>query len=272
MAGSAGERVVTFCADDLGASPGVNEGILAACDEGPIRRASVLATGRALAEAARAAADREDRLEIGFHFSLTAGPALTRAGRSLGSTPGGLLRRALLGGLDREKARAELEAQWERLGEAGFTPTYLDGHHHVHLLPGLAEAAADFARDKGLRRIRLVGEPLVLPPRRRLLARLLLNRLSRRAAPLFTAAGLPVKERSLGLGLWQVPSFRTALVRLVRTLPPGRWEIFTHPRRVDGEFARLDPQAGRGGDPGPGELAALTDPSLAGELGEAFPR
>ncbi len=260
-------REVVFCADDLGASRGVNQGILEAYFHGPVRRASVLAVGFALEDAARAVRTAPD-LEVGLHFSLSLGRPLSPGGKTLAGEKGfflpleKILVRSLLGFLDPGAVREEMEAQWEALLRAGLSPTYLDGHQHVHLFPGVREALDGFLADHKVGRVRLLGEALHFPPRRRLLPRLLLARFSRRAAPALRARGVLREERAIGLCLWQAPDLEETLKTLLSGIPPGRWEVFTHPRRPDGDFETLDPESRKGPDPGRRELALLTDPGF----------
>ncbi len=260
-------RKILFCADDFGASRGVNQGILEAYSQGPVRRASALAVGFALDEAAELAGKAPD-LEVGLHFSLTLGRPLSQGGRNLAGKDGAfppverLLARSLSGRIDPAGVREELEAQWEALLEAGLTPTYLDGHQHVHLFPRVFEAVLGFLEDHPVGRVRILGEPLFLPPRRRLSARFILGRFSRRAARRLERAGRPVREKTLGLCLWQAHPLEGALQTLLSGIPPGKWEVFTHPRYPDPDFEKLDPESRKGPDPGLAELRVLTGRSF----------
>ena len=58
-----------------------------------------------------------------------------------------LLALSLSGRLDRREVAAELERQVDRFEAAmGRPPDFLDGHHHVHQLPGVRGAVLDLAR------------------------------------------------------------------------------------------------------------------------------
>jgi len=257
-------REVLFCADDLGASRGVNQGILEAYLRGPVRRASVLAVGFALEDAVEVARKAPD-LEVGLHFSLSLGRPLSPGGKILAGKNGffpplnKVLARSLMGHIDPGAVREEMEAQWEALLRAGLSPTYLDGHHHVHLFPGVREALEGFLADHPVGRVRLLGEAIHFPPRRRLLPRFLMALFSRKAAPALRAKGVLREERALGLCLWQAQDLEGALKTLLSRVPPGKWEVFTHPRYLDEDFERLDPASRKGPDPGRRELALLTN-------------
>jgi len=50
----------------------------------------------------------------------------------------------------------EVEKEWEaqigKIRAAGIEPTHLDGHKHVHMLPGLFEIALRLAKRHGIGR------------------------------------------------------------------------------------------------------------------------
>jgi predicted glycoside hydrolase/deacetylase ChbG (UPF0249 family) len=50
----------------------------------------------------------------------------------------------LSGQLDRAEVAAEIERQLERFEEeVGFPPDFVDGHHHVHIFPGIRRVVLD---------------------------------------------------------------------------------------------------------------------------------
>ncbi|PYT53452.1 MAG: molybdopterin converting factor [Acidobacteria bacterium] len=150
-------------ADDLGWTEGVNRGIVEAFHGGIVTSTSLLANGAAFAggvDAARSAPG----LGIGVHLNLSDGPPVAdrKTVRSLlngdGKFAGGpeslLLRRARRG-----IALAEVETEWDaqirKIRDAGIAPTHLDGHKHVHMLPGLFEIALRLAKRHGIAAIRV---------------------------------------------------------------------------------------------------------------------
>lgn len=143
-------------ADDWGISPGVNEGILALASSQVVRRVSIMAHGafieQGLQELLALKRSLPD-LKLGLHFDLT----------HQKESPGKVLLRWLSPFSDREAlvkaARAEFEAQIARLRGLGITPDYLDGHHHIHLVPGLMEVLAEPLRNAGIRQVRLPYDP-----------------------------------------------------------------------------------------------------------------
>jgi hopanoid biosynthesis associated protein HpnK len=145
-------------ADDLGWTEGVNRGILEAFRHGIVTSTSLMANGEAFANAiqlARAAPG----LGVGVHLNLSDGqpvapPAkvkslLNEGGRFAGGPKSLLLRRAS-GGLLLDEVEREWDAQIQKVQGSGIEPTHLDGHKHVHMLPGLFEVTLKLAKRHGI--------------------------------------------------------------------------------------------------------------------------
>jgi predicted glycoside hydrolase/deacetylase ChbG (UPF0249 family) len=106
---------------------------------------------------------RQTGAELGLHFNLTYGsPAERPAGAR---SPGRLLLRWMTacGGPTRarlaEDTSRELERQLGELEAAGVRARYLDGHHHVHLVPGVLRALGPVLAAHGILRVRLPWDP-----------------------------------------------------------------------------------------------------------------
>jgi predicted glycoside hydrolase/deacetylase ChbG (UPF0249 family) len=116
--------------DDLGASRGINRGILEAHLSGILTSASLLVNAPGSEEAGELAR-RAPGLSVGLHVDL--GGESERASDS------------------RLRLRRELEDQLRRFEAlVGRPPTHLDSHHNVHREPGLLPGFLDFAREHGL--------------------------------------------------------------------------------------------------------------------------
>jgi predicted glycoside hydrolase/deacetylase ChbG (UPF0249 family) len=138
-------------ADDWGISPEVNSGILELARQGVIRRVSMMASCQYLESGLHELLDIPG-IEVGLHYNLTYGE------RSIGARgPGRFLLDWCLGGRVHlaPKAEAELKRQLDRLEEAGVRAEYVDGHHHIHLVPGLLRTIAPEIRRRGIRRVRV---------------------------------------------------------------------------------------------------------------------
>jgi predicted glycoside hydrolase/deacetylase ChbG (UPF0249 family) len=142
-------RPSAITADDWGLSPAVNRGIVELVREGVVRRVSILAGGEHLRE--RLGELLATDAQLGLHFNLT--------GASIAPSPAAFFvrwmrERELVGVI-----RGELAAQLAALRAAGITPSYVDGHHHVHLVPGLLAAVADILRAEGIEEVRIPYDP-----------------------------------------------------------------------------------------------------------------
>ncbi|MBI4576892.1 MAG: ChbG/HpnK family deacetylase, partial [Planctomycetes bacterium] len=131
--------------------------------EGVLTSASLVACG-ATAEGALALARRNPELGIGVHLTLVGERALLPHARlshltdGEGRLPRGhgeFARRFLTGGIPLAEVEAELEAQVGRVRDSGIRPTHLDGHQHLHLLPGVLGAVLRLARRHGIAALRL---------------------------------------------------------------------------------------------------------------------
>ncbi len=150
------KRNVVLCADDFGLSEGVSQGILELAHMGRISATSAMTNcpwwPRMAAELNRL----EGRIAVGLHLTLT-------TGRPLGAMPRfapegrfpenpSVVARALEGRLPLEEIRAEIDRQLAAFVAAlGRAPDFVDGHQHVHVLPGIRNAllAALKARELG---------------------------------------------------------------------------------------------------------------------------
>ncbi|MGX7703628.1 ChbG/HpnK family deacetylase [Methylobacterium sp. Gmos1] len=138
-------RPVVLCADDYGLSPGVSRGILALARMKRISATGSMTNIPAFPEAAPGLRELSGTVGLGLHLTLTAGaplgalPRLAPGGRlpSLGR----LMRLALSGGLTPADVRPEIERQLDAFAAAmGRLPDFVDGHQHVHVLPGVRGA------------------------------------------------------------------------------------------------------------------------------------
>lgn len=117
-------------ADDFGASPGINRGIVEAHADGIVTSTSLMVDRPAAREAVPLAAAHPE-LSVGLHFEERAGSPLD---------PG-----------DPDAVAAELARQLARFRQlVGREPTHVDSHHHVHRRPGVLEVFADQLAPSGL--------------------------------------------------------------------------------------------------------------------------
>lgn len=147
-------------ADDWGLSPAVNQGILALARRGVIRRVSLMANTRFLAEGLQELKSIPG-IQLGMHFTLTYGRALSKNYRP--RSPRELFFASLNPFSDRAELRRqiqeELRAQLQVFSDHGVTILYFDGHHHIHLIPGLIESLAPILKEARIHTVRLPYDP-----------------------------------------------------------------------------------------------------------------
>jgi len=240
-------------ADDLGWTEGVNRGILEAFHHGIVTSASLLANGAAFAGAVEAARSAPG-LGVGVHLNLSDGPpvadreTVTSFLRSNGEFAGGpesLLFRRARGGLVLAEVEREWHAQIQKVRDAGIAPTHLDGHKHVHMLPGLFEIALRLAKrhDVGAIRVSLESSSLraALSSGARQNAGVVMKQgvqarglklLARDAREQAARAGISTADYFCGIAQTGELT-REGLEQFVKSLPEGTTELVCHPGYAD---------------------------------------
>jgi predicted glycoside hydrolase/deacetylase ChbG (UPF0249 family) len=279
--GGAGQPVKNLIvnADDLGWTDGVNRGILEAFHHGIVTSTSLLANGAAFAggvEALRSAPG----LGVGVHLNLSDGPPiadreivttlLNNDGEFAGGPESLLLRRAR-GGLSLAEVENEWNAQIQKVRDAGIAPTHLDGHKHVHMLPGFFEIALRIAKRHDIGAIRVALEASSLRAalstgakhhtgvvmKQGVQARGL-KLLARDARELAEHAGISATDYFCGIAQTGELT-REGVEQLVRSLPHGTTELMCHPGYMD---SALQKTATRLQDSRQTELQILTDTGI----------
>ena len=266
-------------ADDLGWTDGVNRGILEAFHHGIVTSTSLLANGAAFAggvEAARLAPG----LGVGVHLNLSDGPpvaereTITSLLNDDGEFAGGpeklLLRRARRG-LRLAEVESEWDAQIQKVRDAGIAPTHLDGHKHVHMLPGLFEIALKLAKrhDIGAIRVSLEASSLraALSSGSKQHAGVLMKQgvqarglklLARDAREQAEHAGISTADYFCGIAQTGELT-RDGVAQFVKSLPDGTTELMCHPGYAD---AALQKTPTRLQDSRQTELRILTDTGI----------
>jgi predicted glycoside hydrolase/deacetylase ChbG (UPF0249 family) len=258
--GGIADRRVIISADDFGLSDGVTRGILEAHRSGAVTAASMFANAPGLEGAVRGARETPS-LDLGLHFNLTVGAPLIPAEKipSLCGADGqflplrALAARAFRGRVDADQVARECLAQLDRLRAAGIPVTHIDGHRHVHVLPGVWRGVVGVARRSGLAAVRVPVEPA---PGGRAGTKMVVTwawRLGARGVP-----GPRGVDHFRGIGLLGSRRFADGLLRILDRVPPGDTEVMVHPGYVDADLLRWD----RYGIGRERELAALRSPEV----------
>lgn len=245
-------RRIWLCADDYGISPGVNRAIRDLIENGRLNATSAMVVGPAIGRdevnALKEVAKANPRCAIGLHVTLTAPfRPLTMHFRPV---EGGLflphttlLRRGLLGRLDRELVRTEVMEQLAAFADLfDRAPDFVDGHQHAQLFPGVrtafVEAVKQAAPDAWIRqcgRDRPWAQRLDSP--KALVLDILSMQFRKRAAH----ARLAFNPAFAGAyDFAQRPDFGALMRQFVQGMPEGGL-VMCHPGFVDDVLTSLDP-------------------------------
>ncbi|HKV23917.1 MAG TPA: ChbG/HpnK family deacetylase [Candidatus Acidoferrum sp.] len=263
-------------ADDLGWTEGVNRGIAEAHRNGIVTSASLIANGVALALAVELARTTPG-LGVGVHLNLSDGePAappelvtsLLNDDCKLEAKPESLLLRLARRAVSLEEIEREWDAQIQKIRDFGITPTHLDGHKHVHMLPGLFEIALRLGKRHAIPAIRISHEESSL---RAALASGASHKASVVMKQGVQARGLKLLasdayEKAGRAGIASADYFcgiaqtgeltKEGLLRLLEILPEGTTELMCHPGYADAQLAKSPTRLQKSREQ---ELRILTD-------------
>jgi predicted glycoside hydrolase/deacetylase ChbG (UPF0249 family) len=266
-------------ADDFGLAEEINRGIIAAHRDGILTSASLLANGPAFDDAI-GARRHFPRLSIGMHLNLSQGwpvsaaqrvPTLVNERRELHLGPFQLWVGILRKKISLEDIRTECRAQIVRLFDAGVSPTHLDGHLHVHLLPPLSPILIGLALEFCIPFLRCPAEDLEAtlpmlwktgPPCMAALERsavaLAVSSLARRFREQLRPTGLRCPDAFWGLAHTGFLDGK-ALAALLAVVPNGTAELMCHPGYSSPQVAALGGKLNRQRE---AEVLALTAPEI----------
>jgi predicted glycoside hydrolase/deacetylase ChbG (UPF0249 family) len=147
FAADRGLRVLALCADDFGQNPGISAGIARLAHVQRLTAISCITNSPHWSEQAQRLQGLPDTVDVGLHLNFTEGKPLSarlaKRWPTLPSLPM-LIARAHLGLLPQAEMRNEAHAQLRAFINAhGQPPRFVDGHQHVHHLPGLRDAILD---------------------------------------------------------------------------------------------------------------------------------
>ncbi|HZO82880.1 MAG TPA: hopanoid biosynthesis-associated protein HpnK [Candidatus Binataceae bacterium] len=272
------EKSVIFTADDFGASPEANAGVIRAHREGVLGGASLMVAAPAR-DAAVAAARELAGLDVGLHLVVCKGLSVLPAARldGLVDAAGRFAENPVLAGMRyffnrrlrkllADECRAQVETHLRLVGYLN----HIDGHLNFHVHPVLADILLDLASEFRVPCLRLPREPVLSTlglardhAARKLVEAVIFRALAARARRRMTARGIKSTDRLFGLHQSGNLSERYVLGIIAR-LRAGSTEIYFHPA------------ADIGGTPPPAEaqreVEILTSSSLRAALKTAGAR
>ncbi|MCU7614263.1 ChbG/HpnK family deacetylase [Chryseobacterium sp. GMJ5] len=150
-------------ADDLGLSPGVNEAIYRAHNQGFLTHASLMANADFFEDAVDTIVSKCKNLNVGLHINLTCCKSLSKDNHI--ADKHGILSNTFIKLLFLHKNKKvlqsienEIEAQLDRLKSNNIHISHIDGHEHIHIIPSINKIVKKIAQKHGIKRIREINE------------------------------------------------------------------------------------------------------------------
>lgn len=239
-------------ADDFGLTRGVNRAVMELHEIGVLTSATLMARATASEEAITMATNCTS-LGVGCHVVLVDGepvlplreiPTLADGGTGrFHSSLGAFLGKLLLGHIRSSEIEAEAAAQITLLRERGLSLAHIDSHKHTHMFPAVLRPLLRAARSAGVGAVRNPFEPAWsrrVTPAAFSLRRMevsLLSQLEPAFRRIVAEEGITTTDGSLGVLATGTLDART-VNSLLKSIPPGTWELVTHPGYNDADLAR----------------------------------
>ncbi|MFV0281119.1 MAG: ChbG/HpnK family deacetylase [Rhodoblastus sp.] len=239
-----------LCADDYGMSEAVSRGLLEVAAAGRISAASAMTALPDWPRAAREWAAARPAVDLGLHVTLTVGAPL---GPMPHFCPGGefpglgaLAAMAWSGRLPRKEIEAEILRQVDAFhAHFGAAPTHVDGHQHVHLLPGVRGALFAALAGRGLSRLPMRDSsdaPGRIAARRAFVAKALkVNGIAAGFRAAARKAGHALNQGFAGFSDFSPAGYDARRFAAYLVAPGPRHLVMCHPGYVDDALRRLDP-------------------------------
>jgi len=244
-------RSVVLCADDFGMTEGVSRGIVKLARMGRLSATSVMTNRPWWPRLAPHLKELNGQVGVGLHLTLTLGEPL---GAMPAFAPGGtfpaygdLLRPAVSGSLPLHEISAEIDRQLGAF-EAAFArpPDFVDGHQHVHVLPGIRRALLRVLQGRGLRGRVWVRDPgdraaAIIERRVALGKALVVKGLATGFARAARLAGFATNQGFSGFSPFDAKRDTADDFRRFFAHLGARPIVMCHPGHVDAELRTLDP-------------------------------
>jgi predicted glycoside hydrolase/deacetylase ChbG (UPF0249 family) len=241
-------------ADDFGLTCGVNRAIVELHRNHLLTSATLMANAPGTEDAVSASLENPS-LAVGCHVVLVDGrpvlPAhllstLVRAGKGqFHRTLGQFLRRLVVGRIKQAEIEAEAAAQIARLKNAGIRLTHVDTHKHTHMFAAVLRPLLRAAKGAGIFAVRNPFESAwsryatPAAPMFRRVEVTLLHGLERSFRHIVAEEGCVTTNGSMGV--LATGTLDSGTIRgMLASMPPGTWELVTHPGYNDDDLAHAD--------------------------------
>jgi predicted glycoside hydrolase/deacetylase ChbG (UPF0249 family) len=242
--------MIILCADDYALTEGISRAVGELAAARRLSATSVLVTARQWPLAAPRLAVHRGRLSVGLHLNLTLGaplgamPQLAKTGRF--PSLRGLILRALAGLLDGKEIAAEISRQLDSFeGGVRFPPDHIDGHQHVHVLPGIRGALFHVVSQRYPGRAPLIRDPsdrigAIMARRAAVPKALVTGALATGFGNAARSHGLRTNDSFAGFSDFDAKMPFTTELQRALLAPAQRHIVMCHPGHVDAELANLD--------------------------------
>jgi len=271
-------KQLIITADDFGLSKGVNTAVEKAWNEGILTCASIMPGGTAFNQAVTIAR-RNPGLQVGLHLTLLQGtavlppsqiPGLVNEAGCFSDNPVATGMRYFFDKGIYKQIKQEIEAQIQRVLDAGIPLSHIDGHLNIHLHPTVFGFLTDLMPRYGISSFRLSRERLfhnLRFDRQRQLGksveRIIFGALANHARPLLKQLGIRYAGEVKGV-LNSGRMTEGYLLQILDGLHEGLTELYFHPGILpDAEISRRMPDYRH-----EEELAAILSPRIKLRLAE----
>jgi chitin disaccharide deacetylase len=246
--------MIILCADDYALTEGVSRAVGELAAARRISATSALVTTPHWPAMAPRLIVHRGRIALGLHLNLTLGGPL---GAMPGLAPTGafpkrqaLVARALLGLVRSAEIVGEIERQLDAFeARVGFPPDHIDGHEHVHVLPGVRRAlfhvvarryrgVKPLLRDPSDRRTATAARGT---PRTQQAKTIVVATLALRFATGAGQRGLPTNEGFSGFSSFDLKEPYAEELERALIDPGPRHIVMCHPGHPNAELAAVDP-------------------------------
>jgi chitin disaccharide deacetylase len=240
-----------LCADDFALTAGISRSILELLGAGRLSATGAMTNRPHWKTMARELGAFSAKADLGLHFNLTCAaplgemPVVAPAG-NLPTLPL-LAKAALTSSLARRQIGAELERQLDAFEDGlGRPPDFIDGHQHVHVLPGVRQIVLGaITRRYGQGRVWLrdpSDKPAAIARRGVAVAKaLVITGLAKGLRGQAKRRGIPLNQGFSGVSPFDPARDFGADFRRFLAFPGPRHLVMCHPGFIDDELAALDP-------------------------------
>jgi chitin disaccharide deacetylase len=242
---------LVLCADDFALTRGVSHGILRLLEQGKLSATGAMTNRPHWPRLASELMQHADRADLGVHVNLTCATPLT----SMPITaPNGQLpnlkttmRLAITSHGARAEMAQEIEAQLDAFSQiTGRVPDFIDGHQHVHALPGVRRVILEvmsrvypdrfpYLRDPSDQSSRIIARGICAAKA------LTIATLARGFGAAARRAGFATNDGFSGVSDFAPEGDFLAALGRYASAPGLRHLVMCHPGDVDDELYQLDP-------------------------------